>query len=147
MAALTIDSSVLSFLLDSNVVSEMARPRPHDGVARRYQAHHAQAALPAPAWHELQYGCLRLPVGRRREFLQGFLNQVVGVLPKLPYDAAAALVHAQLRAQAESQGRVLPMLDAQIAAIAIAQGLTLVTRNTRDFEGLPGLRLANWFED
>ncbi len=38
------------------------------------------------------------------------------------------------------------MLHAQIAAIAISQGLTLVTRNTRGFEGLPGLRLANWFE-
>ena len=147
MAILSTDLSALSYLLDSNVVSEMARPRPHQGVVRRYQTHHAEAALPAPAWHEVQYGCLRLPAGQRREFLQGFLNQVVGALPKLPYDAAAALVHAQMRAQSEARGRVLPMLDAQIAAIAISQGLTLVTRNTRDFEGLPGLRLANWFED
>ena len=147
MVATAAGSLVLSFLLDTNVVSEIARPRPHAGVVRRYQAHHAQLALPTPAWHELQYGCLRLPTGVRRQVLQDFLNQVVGALPKLAYDARAALTHAELRPEAGAQGRVLPMLDAQIAAIAITQGLTLVTRNTRDFEGLPGLRLANWFED
>ena len=103
-------------------------------------------ALPTPVLHEVHYGCLRLPMGQKRDRLQGFLNQVVGLLPKVSYDAAAALLHAQLRAEFEARGRVLPQLDAQIAAIAITQGLTLVTRNTRDFEGLPGLRLANWFE-
>ncbi len=143
MAGLTTDSSVPSFLLHSNVVSELARPRPHGGVVRRVQSLHAQLALPTPAWHEVQYGCLRLPEGQRRRVLQDFLNQVVGALPKLAYDARAAFVHAQWRAEAEARGRVLPMLDAQIAAIAVTQGLTLVTRNTRVFEGLPGLQLAD----
>lgn len=147
MVAPNPDAPGLSFLLDTNVVSEMTRPRPHSGVVGRYQTHHAQLALPTPVWHELQFGCLRLPAGQRRRVLLDFVNVVVGALPKLPYDARAALLHAQMRAESEASGRVLPMLDAQIAAIAITQGLTLVTRNTADFEGLPGLRLANWFED
>ncbi len=135
----------LTCLLDTNVVSELARPRPHPVVLQQFQHRHAQLALPTPVWHELQFGCLRLPAGQRRSFLESFLTQTVSLLPKLPYDAPAALVHARLRAQAEARGRVMPLLDGQIAAIAIAQGLTLVTRNLRDFEGLPHLRLADWF--
>ncbi len=145
--ATAVDLSVTRFLLDSNIVSELIRSRPRELVMRRYKAHQGQMALPTPALHEVHYGCLRLPMGEKRDRLQSFLNQVVGLLPKVPYDAAAALLHAQFRAELEGRGRVLPQVDAQIAAIAIAHGLTLVTRNTRDFEGLPGLRLANWFED
>lgn len=147
MAVLSTGPSALEFLLDSNIISEMTRRQPHPGVVQNYEAHYAQLALPAPGWHEVQYGCLRLPPGQRRDALLSYLNQVMGVHPKLPYDATAALVHAQLRADGASRGRVLPLFDAQIAAIAITQGLTLVTRNTRDFQGLPGLRMVNWFED
>ena len=147
MATLRTGSAALSFVLDTHIISELMRPQPHPGVLQRYLDHQAQMALPAPAWHEVNYRCLRLPAGKRRTALQDFLNQVAGKLPKLAYDAAAALVHAQLRAEASAKRRVLPKLDAQIAAIAITQGLTLVTRNTRDFEGLAGLRLASWFED
>jgi len=147
VASLRTGIPALGFVLDTNVISELMRPQPHPGVVQRYLAHQAQVALPAPIWHELNYGCLRLPAGRRRSALQDFLNHVVGNLPKLAYDAAAALVHAQLRVQADAKGRVLPMLDSQIAAIAITRGLTLVTRKTRDFDGLADLRLANWFED
>ncbi len=42
-------------------------------------------------------------------------------------------------------GQPLPFVDGQIAAIAMAHGLTLITRNTRDFAAIKGLRLANWF--
>ncbi|PMY00533.1 VapC toxin family PIN domain ribonuclease, partial [Pseudomonas sp. GW460-13] len=42
-------------------------------------------------------------------------------------------------------GFTLPFVDGQIASVAIAHGLTLVTRNTKDFSELTGLRLANWF--
>ncbi len=146
MAARDAAPPALSFLLDTNIISELARPQPHATVLRLFAAHHAKAALSTPVWHELQLGCLRLPTSERRTALQDFVDHVAGALPKLAYDAKAALVHAQLRAHGQSQGRVLPFLDAQIAAIAIAQGLTLVTRNTRDFESLPGLRLANWFQ-
>ena len=63
----------------------------------------------------------------------------------LPYDESAARIHAELRDQQLSAGRPLPFVDGQIAAIAMANGLTLVTRNFRDFECLPGLRVVDWF--
>ena len=83
----------------------------------------------------------------RRDAIGRFLLEVVGHLPVLPYDGPAARIHAELRAQREQTGQTLPFVDGQIAAIAMAHGTTLVTRNTRDFAGLSGLRLVNWFDE
>jgi tRNA(fMet)-specific endonuclease VapC len=109
-------------------------------------ARHAdEVAVPAPVWHEMRYGWLRLPDGQRKDAIGRYVQAVVGCLPMLPYDASAARIHAELRAGLERAGRSLPMVDGQIAAIAIAQGLTLVSRNARDFAHLPGLRWVDWF--
>lgn len=136
----------LLWLLDTNIVSELARPQASPHVVQRFAAHAHEAAIPAIVWHELLYGVLRLPSGRRQDELTRFVHAVAGSLPKLPYDEQVARQHAELRAAQASQGRALAEPDAQIAAQALAQGLTLVTRNTRDFQRITGLRLANWFD-
>src|SRR5262249_6569876 len=96
-------------------------------------------------WHELTYGCNRLPKGARRNALETYLNAVVQAsFPVLPYDEAAALWHGTERARLESAGRVMPFVDGQIAAIARVNRLTLVTTTDRDFAGFANLRLENW---
>lgn len=135
-----------TWLLDTNVISEAMRPEPHVGVMSNLTRYEGELAIAAPVWHELRYGWLRLPAGQRRDAIGRFVQDVVGQLPVLPYDAQAARVHAELRAQREQAGQTLPFVDGQIAAIAIAQGATLVTRNTRDFIGLAGLRMVDWFQ-
>ncbi|MEN9430640.1 MAG: hypothetical protein RJA86_1499, partial [Pseudomonadota bacterium] len=55
-------------------------------------------------------------------------------------------IHAQLRSEHEQKGLSLPFVDGQIASIAIAHGMTLVTRNLKDFSGIQGLRVVNWFD-
>lgn len=136
---------MLSWLLDTNVLAEGARPRPDANVMLRLAEHASELAVAAPVWHELRFGWLRMPQGRRRDQIGAYLADVVGVLPVLPYDAPAARIHAELRAEAEGRGRPLPFVDGQIAAIAMAHGLVLVTRNEKDFAALPGLRQANWW--
>jgi len=74
------------------------------------------------------------------------VQDVAGEIPVLSYDAQAARIHAELRAQREQAGQTLLFVDRQIAAIAIAHGAVLVTRNTRRFLGLAGLRLVDWFQ-
>jgi predicted nucleic acid-binding protein len=137
----------LYWLLDTNTVSELSRVAGSARVVQRFNEHARAAAIPAIVWQELWFGVLRLPTGKRRDELTLFIQSVAGSLPKLPYDGATARRHAELRAGQAARSRTLSEPDAHIAAVAITQGLTLVSRNTRNFEGLPGLRLANWFED
>lgn len=140
-------AAALRWLLDTNVLAEPLRPLPAASVMQRLAAHEAEMALPVTVWQELNYGWLRMPAGRRRERIGSYLQAAVAPLPVLPLDAHAARIQADLRAQADRSGRPIDYPDSEIAAIAIAHGLTLVTRNIRDFEGRPGLQLADWFED
>jgi tRNA(fMet)-specific endonuclease VapC len=145
MASLNTSLVPPAWLLDTNVLSEAVRAQPNAGVMSNLTRHQAELAVPAPVWHELRYGWLRMPEGQRKDAIGRYLQDVVADLPVLPYDTGAARVHAELRADLERAGRPLLFVDGQIAAIAIAQALTLVTRNARDFSAIPGLRWTDWF--
>ena len=96
-------------------------------------------------WHELTYGCRRLPKGKRRAALRAYLQDVVrGSFPILPYDEAAATWHGEERARLETLGRAAPFVDGQIAAIAHVNALVLATTNDRDFARFKGLTVENW---
>jgi len=96
-------------------------------------------------WHEVTYGCRRLPKGKRRLALEAYLRDVVhGSFPILPYDEAAAVWHGEERARLEALGRPAPFVDGQIAAIAHVHGLVLATTNDKDFARFKGLTIENW---
>jgi tRNA(fMet)-specific endonuclease VapC len=96
-------------------------------------------------WHELTYGCHRLPRGKRRSVLEAYLRDVVrGSFANLPYDEAAAAWHGVERARLESLGKPVPFVDGQIAAIAHVHGLVLVTTNDKDFARFKGLVIESW---
>ena len=136
----------LSYLLDSNILSEPSRPRPHVNVQSRLLAHRHEVCTAAPVLHEMRYGIALMPEGKRKRALTSYLEQVLNQpLTVLPYDREAALWHAEERARLASQGRTPPFIDGQIAAIAIVNNLTLVTRNTADFADFAGVTVENWF--
>ncbi len=134
----------MRFLLDTNVLSEVLRPVPATSVLARIAEVGDDAATAAPVWHELSFGRDRLPAGKRRRAIDAFLGSLRDALPVLPYDAEAALWHARERARLAKAGRPAPFVDGQIAAIAATQGLTLVTRNVRDFAAFRGLAIESW---
>ena len=135
----------LRYLLDTNVVSEPLRPKPARGVLDRLRRHQGELAIAAIVWHELRYGCARLPAGVRRDAIQRYLDDVVAAsFPILDYDRIAAEWHALERARLAALGSTPPFADGQIAAIAAARGLTLVTANAADFRAFKGLRVQNW---
>jgi tRNA(fMet)-specific endonuclease VapC len=141
---------VIRYLLDTNVVSEPAKPDPSETVLARLRERSGEVALPAIAWHELIYGAERMDEGRRRSYLFDYLHEVVRPsMPILSYDAAAAQWHGQTRAALERDGRSPPFADGQIAAIAATQDLTVVTENTTDFTPFTrfeeGPQVENWF--
>ena len=133
------------YLLDSDVVSEPTRPAPSAKVLDWLARHEGESAIAAPVWHELRFGCERLPPSRRRDSIESYLAEVV--LPSLPifdYDQRAAEWHARERARLAKVGQTPPFVDGQIAAIARVNDLTLVTRNQRDFRWFQGLRMERW---
>ncbi|MGH9386942.1 MAG: type II toxin-antitoxin system VapC family toxin [Vicinamibacterales bacterium] len=135
----------LRYLLDTSIVSVPISKTPDEAILRRIDARSPECAIAAPVWHELTYGCRRLPPGKRRTALEAYLRDVVRVsFPNLPYDEAAATWHGEERARLEGKGQPGPFVDGQIASIAHVHGLVLVTANDKDFVRFEGLKVENW---
>ncbi len=134
----------LLYLLDTNVVSELTKPAPHGDVLRRFSEHEAQCALSAPTLDELVFGVERLTEGSRRLMLRRWLIGLLDHVEVLPFDALAAQWLGRERARLAARGTPAPRTDGEIAAMAATRQLTLVTRNTADFEVFDGLMLENW---
>ena len=135
----------LRYLLDTSVVSAPMTKTPHPHIIKRLEVHGHESAIAAPVWNELTYGCRRLPRGKRRDALESYLHDVVQAsFPILAYDAAAATWHGYERARLEALGRPAPFADGQVAAIAHANGLALITLNVRDFARFKELDVRDW---
>lgn len=133
------------YLLDTSIVSAPVSKAPNAVVVDRLRKHEAECAIAALVWHELSFGCKRLPSGKRRAALEAYLRDVVKVsFPILPYDDAAATWHAEERARLEALGRPVPFVDGQIAAIAHVHGLVVATTNAKDFSHFKGLTVEDW---
>ena len=135
----------LRFLVDTSIVSSPVSLKPDPGIVDKLEKHGHECAIAAPVWHELTYGCQRLPRGKRREALETYLQDVVLTsFQVLAYDEAAAHWHGIERARLEGLGRPAPYVDGQIAAIAHINELTLVTVNVKDFSRFKNVDVENW---
>ena len=102
---------MLKYLLDTNTISEPARPSPNRCLLERLERNAEALAIAAPVWHELLFGLQRLPPSAKRTRIEGYIFSSVIDLPILPYDAVAAEWHAAQRARQEAKGRVIPFVD------------------------------------
>jgi predicted nucleic acid-binding protein len=128
----------MNFLLDTNVVSEWTKPRPDSGVVDWLSKIDEDAVfLSVVTFAELRHGIERLPASKRRKQLDEWLR---GELPLrfeqriLQVDGAVADEWGRLVARHDALGRPIHAMDALIAATAQVHALTLVTRNSSDFE-------------
>ncbi|MEO3864539.1 type II toxin-antitoxin system VapC family toxin [Rheinheimera fenheensis] len=99
--------------------------------------------LPAVVLYELETGIAKsqAPAKRREQ-----LNELLKVIQIIPFEAKAARIAADIRADLEHQGCMIGPLDNLIAASALASGAILVTRNTSEFCRISGLIVENWFD-
>lgn len=137
-------------LLDTNVLSELMRPNPNNGVVKWIDAlSDNDVWISAITVGEVRLGLALLPEGRRKQTLIGLAEEMFQeeFFEKcLPFDYQAAEVYAQIVLSRSRQGRPIAVEDAQIAAIALSVDLELATRNVKDFLGIEELKLVNPWE-
>lgn len=128
------------YLLDTNAVS--AALEGHAALDRRLGAlSTSQWCISAITRSELRYGVARQRGATRlAEIVEAFLSTA----RTAPWDARAADIHGELRAELAAQGRRIGDFDEMIAAHALSLGATLVTDNLRHFARVPGLATQNW---
>jgi predicted nucleic acid-binding protein len=118
-------------LVDTNVFGELSRPRPNPGVLA-WSAGVRQIAVSVITVEEVSFGLSRRPIDRVRAWFDQFLARHCEVLD---VTRAIATLAGTLRGQLAARGQVRTQADLLIGATAAHHGLTLVTRNVRDFEG------------
>lgn len=137
------------FLVDTNIPSELTRERPDVRVASFLQRTEKQSIfLSVMTIGEICKGIATLPASHKRDSLQVWLDSDVrswfaGRI--LPVSEEIAEHWGKLAASAKQRGTPLAVVDGVIAATAFQHGLTLVTRNLKDFANL-GIDLLNPWE-
>ncbi len=138
----------MSYLLDTNVLSEMAKPPINEGVASFLSGvEEDELYLSLVTLAELRYGIERLAAGAKRSWLERWYEE--DLLRRFErrvflMDGLAAAEWGRIKSRGERSGRPISDRDAWIAAIAIIHGLTVVTRNVNDFSGYGGELLNPW---
>ena|SRR5688500_15471230 len=129
----------MSFLLDTNICSaHMRRPA---GLAHRFLQHSGRLFVSTIVLGELYAGAFRHPMSNRLLALIADLQQEVQLLD---FDEVCAEQYGKLRGATRRVGVTVAPVDLLIASVAVANQLTLVTHNTRDFAQIPGLQLEDW---
>ncbi|MCA9972986.1 MAG: type II toxin-antitoxin system VapC family toxin [Anaerolineales bacterium] len=131
----------MTYLLDTNVCIRYLNGRSNAVVERLQSLTPTEVAVCAIVKAELFYGAHRsnnpvYSLARQQVFLRPLVSY--------PFDDKAAFHAGQIRAELARQGMPIGPNDLLIAATARANGLTLVTHNTREFERIPGLAVEDW---
>lgn len=130
----------MSFLADTNLLGELARPRPNAGVIV-WASQVAELNLSVVTLEEVYYGLSWKPNDRIRAWFEKFLDEQCRILPITDEISRRA---GELRGRFRGKGATRSQADMLIAATASAHGLTLVTRDEDDFKGC-GVTVLNPF--
>lgn len=130
------------YLVDTNVISELMRPVPHEDVLRWIARVDGVQGLASSAisMHEIVFGLTHKPRPRALERFQA----MVAHYTVLDVTEAIARRAGEMRGLLAARGQVRHMADMLVAATAQVHALTLVTRNVRDFDGC-GIAVLNPF--
>ena len=123
----------MRYVADTNIVSEHAKPSPNQNVVRMVSIHQHEIAISTLTISEILVGLNRLPQSRRKERIDANLQWWLSFADEFVRLSAV--------------GATPSYMDAQIAAVAATNNLTLVTRNVKDFDSFNRLRVENWFEE
>ncbi len=139
----------MSYLLDTNVVSETQRKHPDANVLKWLDVSDPNIVyLSALTIGEITKGFVKLPTGKRKAHIQSWLEDVRREFDGriLPITEQTFIIWGKMIAEFEKNGIVRPVLDSLLEATAIEHNLILVTRNTRNFQDSSATMLNPWEE-
>lgn len=141
----------MKYLLDTNIISEPMKKSPNTRVMNKLALETNHSATSATVWHELNYGIERLasqsePTDNRIVELRSYLQLLIqNQFEIISFDRQAAEWLAVERARLNKLGITPAKYDSEIAAVAVANNLIVITRNTKDFVIYEDLLVENWF--
>lgn len=134
----------MTYLVDANVLSEATKPEPQTKVVDWLRMHERDIVVDPIILGEIRFGIHLAPAGTKRRRLERWFAEGVAKIHCLPWEAATGLRWARLLADLRAAGHAMPIKDSLIAATALVHGLTVVTRNERDFTPA-GVKMINPF--
>ncbi|MCU1301158.1 MAG: VapC toxin family domain ribonuclease [Candidatus Sulfotelmatobacter sp.] len=133
----------MTFLLDTNAISEWVKTRPNAGLMNWMElADEDRVYVSVISLAELRYGVERMPAGSRRSRLEQWLQHELPLRFEsriLTVDTVVAELWGRIVSRSDAAGRPIGVMDAFLAATAEVHQLTLVTRNVSDFSLLKGV--------
>lgn len=136
------------YLLDTNVLSEITKPKPNRNVVKKVMENKHISTIASVTFEEMLYGVKRLPASKKQSDLLSFnINFIQANYEIIPFDVHASWILSDIRQRLELKGKPAPLSDSMIAATAIANNLILVTRNVKDFESIrevSSLMIEDW---
>jgi len=132
----------LKFLLDTDTLIYTFK-RTGNCLARLSQQPDADLAVSCINLFELEFGMAK---SNNRALMERYLREICNRYTVLDFDHAAARQAGLVRAHLQSLGTPISPYDVQVAGVALSRQLTLVTRNTHEFDRVPDLRVENWYD-
>ena len=135
----------MTYLVDANVLSEATRPAPSSRAVEWLKQNEHEITVDPIVLGEIWFGILLLRAGKRRQRLERWFKNGVAKVHCLAWDVVTGLRWAKLLADLRASGQSMPIKDSLIAATALVHGLTVVTRNERDFKKA-GVKVVDPFD-
>ena len=135
---------MIQYMLDTNTIAYAKNQKPESVLKRLLEHDPSELCISSITMAELEYGVFH---SSRPEQNQNALIMFLSGIAILPFDTDAALEYGAIRQDLQSKGNLISANDMLIAAHARAQGLTLVTHNTREFSRVADLKLEDWVQE
>lgn len=129
------------YMLDTNICIYIIKKKPQNVIKKFVNMKNNDICISSITYSELFYGVEKSSYKEKNLIaLLTFLSNI----EILSYNEKASINYGIIRASLEKKGKIIGPLDMLIAAHAMSINATLVTNNTKEFERIEGLKLANW---
>ncbi len=137
----------MKYILDTNILSEIVKPRPDFNTISWIQDHTDEVAITSVSLEELYYGIFLMSDGKKKEALKSSIDAIVKDCTNrtLAFDAFCGYLCAEVHANARKSGHTGTIEDFMIAAICKRNDAVLVTHNVKDFDYVDGLEIIDPF--